>query len=181
MKVVLIHGNGGQSVEKLWFPYIQSELTKQGIEVIARTFPDNELAREEYWIPFLKDELKADKETILVGHSSGAVAALRFAETTPILGSVLIGVYYTDLGIESEKQAGYFNRPWNWDAIRQNQQWTVIFASTDDPWIPIEQPRFIQQQLGCDYREFNDQGHFGGDYDKTTFPELAETIMEKLG
>jgi len=85
-KVILIHGNGGGSAKEHWFPYTKRELGKLGVETIARTFPDPVYAREKYWLPFLKDELGADKNTILVGHSSGAIAAMRFAEKNKILG-----------------------------------------------------------------------------------------------
>ena len=152
-KVILIHGNGGSTINDTWFPYVKSELEKLNIEVVAKTFPDNKLARSEYWLPFLKNELKADKNTIIIGHSSGALATLRYAETNKILGSIIIGVSYTDLGDEMEKQSGYFNSPWNWEAIKDNQEWIVQFASSDDPYIPIEEPRFIHQKLNTEYHE----------------------------
>src|SRR5205823_3085454 len=123
------------------------ELEQMGLEVIAREFPDDILAREIYWVPFLKNDLKADENTILIGHSSGAIAAMRYAEKNRLLGSILVGGYYTDLGLETEKVSGYFTRPWDWQAIQNNQQWIALFASVDDPWIPIEEPRFIQQKL----------------------------------
>jgi pimeloyl-ACP methyl ester carboxylesterase len=62
-----------------------------------------------------------DSETVLVGHSSGAIAAMRLAETHAILGSVLVGAYHTHLGMGTEKLSGYFDRPWQWDAIKRNQ------------------------------------------------------------
>lgn len=180
IKVILIPGNGGGKPTDNWFPYVTKELTAAGFEVISKEFPDSVLAREAYWIPFLK-ELKADENTILVGHSSGAIAAMRYAEKTPILGSVLIGAYHTDLGMDSEKISGYFDRPWDFQAIRNHQKWIGIFASTDDPWIPVEEPRFLNQKLQADYFEYEDQGHFGGDYYKETFPELVALIKSKTG
>ena len=151
-KVIFIPGNGGGSPKDNWFPNLKIELESTGLEVIAVEFPDNELARESYWLPFLMNELKADQNTILVGHSSGAIAAMRLAEQQPILGSVLVGAYYTDLNMETEKQAGYFDRPWNWQKIKENQQWCVLFASQDDPWIPISEPRYIHVKLDCEYQ-----------------------------
>jgi len=180
-KIIFIHGNGNSTPQDNWFPYVKRELEKSGQTVIARQFPDADLARASHWLLFLKEELKADKDSIIVGHSTGGIAALRFAEQYPILGTILVGVYYTDLGMEKEKQSGYFDEPWDWDAIKKNQQWVVQFASTDDPWIPIEEPRFIHRQTDSNYHEFTDQGHFGGDYNKKEFPELVETIKEKLG
>jgi uncharacterized protein len=179
-KVILIHGNSGGKASDNWIPYLESELSKDAVTVIARDFPDNDLARESIWIPFLKNELQADENTVIVGHSSGAIAAMRFAEDNKILGSVLIGAYYTDLGFEKEKLSGYFNRPWRWDAIKRNQQWIVQFASTDDPWIPIAEPRYIHEKLNTKYYEYHDKGHFGGDYHKETFPEALAVLKNKL-
>ena len=128
----------------------------------------------------LKNELKADQDTILIGHSTGAIAAMRFAENHKIFGSVLVGTYNTDLGIEGEKLSGYFNRPWDWPTIKNNQQWIIQFSSTDDPWIPIDEARFVHEKLDSKYYEFTNQGHYGGDYNKQKFPELVHAIRNKL-
>jgi predicted alpha/beta hydrolase family esterase len=180
MKAIFIPGNGGGSPKDNWFPYLKEHLEKLGIQVVASEFPDNIIAREKYWVPFLKDELKADDQTILIGHSSGAIAAMRFAEKDRLLGSVLVGAYHTDLGFPMEKQSGYFDRPWNWEKIVQNQNWIIQFASINDPWIPINEARFVHEKLHTEYHEFKDQGHFGGDYQKLAFPELLEALKSKL-
>jgi uncharacterized protein len=178
--VIFIPGNGGGSPKDNWFPYLKEELEKLKVQVIASEFPDNILAREVYWLPFLREQLHANEQTIFVGHSSGAIAAMRYAETHKIFGSVLVGAYHTDLGIEGEKQSGYFNRPWNWDAITNNQKWIIQFASVNDPWIPIEEARFVHEKLHTEYHEHGDSGHFGGDYYKPAFPELLEALKLKL-
>ena len=178
-KFIFLHGNSGGSVKKAnqWFPYLKKELEKLGLQVVAKNFPDRDLAREKFWIPFLKKALKADKNSILIGHSSGAVAAMRFAEKNNILGSVLVSPSYTDLGDEREKLSGYFDRPWDWETIKRNQQWIIQFYSTDDPYIPVEEARFISKALDTEYHEYNDKGHF---YPKYEFPEIVAAIKEKL-
>lgn len=180
MKVIFAPGNGGGGPQDNWFPYLKAELEKLGVEVIASEFPDNIVARESSWVPFIRDVLKADEQTVIVGHSSGAIAALRFAEKQKILGSVLVGAYHTDLGLPMEKQSGYFNRPWDWNAIKSNQKWIIQFSSINDPWIPIEEARFVHDKLGTEYYEFLDQGHFGGDYNKLEFPELFHALKKRF-
>jgi predicted alpha/beta hydrolase family esterase len=179
-QVIFIPGNGGSSTQDNWFPSVKEALEKASISVVSVPFPDPELARASFWLPFLQDQLKADENTILVGHSSGAIAALRYAETHRILGSVLVGAYHTDLGIENEKLSGYFDTPWQWEAIKKNQEWAVIFASQDDPWIPVAEARYLHQQLTCEYHEYTNQGHFGGDYFKPHFDELTQAILRQL-
>jgi serine hydrolase len=171
-KVVLIHGNGGGVSTDHWFPQLKKNLEEFGFKVDARNFPDNEVAHESIWLPFIKNEIKTDENTILIGHSSGAVASMRYAEKNKIYGSILVGCNYTDLGDSSEKESGYYNHPWDWNSIKNNQKWIMQFASSDDPYIPIEQPRFIHKHLNSDYYEFSNKGHF----QTKDFPELIEAI-----
>lgn len=178
IKVLFIPGNHGGTPRDNWFPYLKRELEKFGLKVIAEDFPDNILAREKFWLPHIK-KLEADAKTILVGHSSGAVAAMRFAEKNKILGSVLVGACYTDLGDEDERKSGYYNRPWNWGAIKKNQEWIIQFASKDDPWIPIAESRYIHKKLNTEYFEYEKGGHFGVDREYRKLPKLVEVIKTK--
>jgi len=94
-----------------------------------------------------------------------------------LLASVLVGVCYTDLGDSGEAASGYYHAPWQWQRIRDNQQWVAILNSTDDPHIPIAEPRFVAAQLRCSYFEFGDRGHF---VDARELPELLEFVKRQL-
>ncbi len=179
-RAILIHGNGASTCTDNWFPYLKEKIEALGVRVDAPQFPDTELAYASSWLPYLEHTLKADENTFIVGHSSGAIAAMRYAERHRILGSVLVGAYHTHLGLETERLSGYFNTPWNWEAIRKNQKWILQFAGINDPWIPIEEARFVQDRLNTEYYELIDEGHFGGDPEKTTFPELFEAIKRRV-
>ena len=176
VKAILIHGNGGCTAGDLWLPWLENELAALGLDVINQTFPDNVRARAKYWLPHL-EALGADEHTILIGHSSGAVAAMRYAETHRLLGSILVGVCHTDLGDSFEAASGYYEAEWRWQHIRNNQQWIAIYGSADDPLIPIAEPRFVASQLRCSYFEFADRGHF---IDTRQFPEIVGLVRRKL-
>ncbi len=176
MKAILIHGNGGGTAADIWLPWLERQLLALGVDVINHTFPDHVKARAEVWLPYL-ESLDADQETILVGHSSGAVAAMRYAETHKLLGSVLVSVCHTDLGDAFEAASGYYRDPWQWHRIRENQQWIAIFNSTDDPLIPVAEARHVAAQLKCSYFEFTDRGHF---VDSREFPEALDYLKRKL-
>ncbi|KAJ9446044.1 putative hydrolase YdeN [Diplonema papillatum] len=47
------------------------------VHVVLRNMPDPEVARRGVWLPFIKDRLGANERTLVIGHSSGAVAAVR--------------------------------------------------------------------------------------------------------
>lgn len=179
--VILIHGNNsgkapGGSAHDYWFPYAIRECTKLGLPVVAKDFPDPMLARKDIWLPFLMQECGANAQSILIGHSSGAIAAMRYAEQHAILGSVLVGAYHTHLGDACERLSGYFDAPWGWQSIRRNQQWIIQFASTDDPYFPVEESRFVSENLGTEYYEYADRGHFF----QSEFPELVDAVKRKI-
>lgn len=175
MVAILIPGNGGCSPADAWYPWVERELTTLGCRVINRPFPDSVKARARFWLPFL-EELGADANTVLIGHSSGAVAAMRYAETHRILGSVLVGVCHTDLGDSFEAQSGYYAAPWQWQQIRDNQQFIAIYNSIDDPHIPIAEARHVAARLKASYFEFTDRGHFM----EPTFPEVVDFVRRRL-
>ena len=107
-RIVYVHGNQATHWSFAWAPWLKSELEKKGYPTFFETMPDSIIARSEYWLPFLEEYVKVGENDILVGWSSGAVAAMRYAEQHKIKGSVLIGACYTDLGDELEKQSGYW-------------------------------------------------------------------------
>lgn len=180
VKIILIHGNGGSWPKENWLPPVAKKLAKiPDAKIIFRQFPDSVLARAKYWLPFIK-KLGADENTILVGHSSGAVAAMRYAEKHKILGSILVAVCYTDLGLEDEKLSRYYDKPWKWKTIKNNQKWIVQFASVDDRFIPIEEARFVHKKLKTEYYEFKHQGHFSSWDKKTDFQQIVAIIKKKL-
>jgi predicted alpha/beta hydrolase family esterase len=176
IKAIFVPGNGGDNYKDRWRPYLKEELEKLGISTVNVDFPDPVLASMKAWLSFLK-ELGADENTILIGHSSGAEASMRYAENNKLLGTVLISACHTDLGLQNEIEAGYYDEPWQWDIIKNNQKWIVQLHSTDDPFINIEEARFVHEKLGSEYYEFNDRGHFA---DKKEFPEVVEAIKRKL-
>lgn len=181
LKVIFIPGNGGGDINAPdgWFPYLKQELEKMGLIVISQNFPDPIYARKQYWLPFL-EKLGADQNTILIGHSSGAVAAMRYAEDHLLFGTILVAACHTDLGMASERISGYYDTPWQWEKIKSNQQWIVQFHSIDDPLIPIEEARYVHQKLDTEYIEDTDEQHYGYPVSKLEFPEIIDIIRQKL-
>lgn len=176
MKIIFIHGNGGTDWKFAWTPRLQDELVKAWIECVFETFPDSVLARQEYRLPFLKDHLHADENCILVGWSSGATAAMKYAEHNKIYGSILISPSYTDLWLESERVSGYFDTPRQWWDIKSNQQKICLFYAHNDEFIPLEEFTHIEEKLSPDkVYAFPDKGHF---MEQETFPELLQCIKD---
>ena len=171
-RIVYIHGNGTTHWSHGWAPWFKTEVEKLGFDTFFETMPDSIIARSEYWLSFLQDPVKAGGGDVLVGWSSGAVAAMRYAETHNVFGSILISPSYTDLGDDLEKQSGYFDAPWDWEAIKKNNKHTIaLISGDDDPWIPQAEFKFIAQHLDARHISVPSGQHF---IDRTEFPELLE-------
>ncbi len=119
-RVVIVPGNGCTPVRECnWYHWLDQELRRRGFtDVVLRDMPDPHVARAAVWLPFLAPA--CDAGTIVVGHSSGAQAALRLCETVRVLGIVLVSACVTDLGDANERASGYYNRPWEWDQLKAN-------------------------------------------------------------
>lgn len=57
---------------------------------------------------------------------------------------------YSDLGDELEAGSGYFNRPWDWPAIKSNAGFILQFGSTDDPFLPWSAQQLVADELGAE-------------------------------
>lgn len=176
--VVILPGNGAGNVYHCnWYGWLQQRLHKPpAVTCTLRNMPDPVCARQSIWLPFMKDTLKCGEDTVVVGHSSGAAAAMRFAEQQRLAGIVLVSAYTTDQGEELEALSGYFNRPWQWDKIKENVGFVVQFGSTDDPFLPWSEQQEVSDGLGAELHKFEDRGHFMD----SSLPELAEVLEPRL-
>jgi uncharacterized protein len=172
-RFIFIHGNGSTHWSFAWASWLKQELDTLGFPTFFETFPDSVIARSEYWLPFLKDHVKAGANDVIIGWSSGALAAMRHAEANRIGGSILVSPCYTDLGDEMEKQSGYFDAPWDWQAIRANQEKIALFYGTDDPYIPQSEFDYISEHLKPEVFSIEGGKHF---IERETFPELLNYI-----
>ncbi len=172
-RFVFVHGNQTTHWSFAWVPWLKAELEKLGYETFFETMPDSIIARAEYWLPFLKDHVKAGDNDVIIGWSSGAMAAMRFAESNKILGSVLISPSYTDLGDSMERQSGYFDKPWQWNDIKANQQNIALVWGDNDPFISQDEFDFIAKQLRPTEIKVPNGGHF---IERNDFPEVLEYI-----
>jgi predicted alpha/beta hydrolase family esterase len=174
-RFVFVHGNQTTHWSGAWAGWLKAELDKLDFETFFETMPDSIIARSEYWLPFLKDHVRVGENDVIIGWSSGAVAAMRYVEDNKIHGSILVSPCYTDLGDDFEKQSGYYDTPWQWDNIKSNQQKIALFWGDDDPYIPQDEFEFIAKQLNPVQMKITSGKHF---IDQSEFPQLLQYIKE---
>lgn len=179
VRVVILPGNGAGNVfHANWYGWLQQRLHKPpAITCVLRNMPDPVGARESIWLPFMRDELGCGEDTVIVGHSSGAAAAMRFAESQRVAGLVLVSAYTSDQGDALERRSGYFSRPWEWAKVRANVSGFILqFGSEDDPFLPWAEQQEVADRLQAELHRFEDRGHFMN----SQLPELAEALEPRL-
>ena len=174
-RFIFVHGNQTPHWSFAWAPWLKAQLESLGFETFFETMPDSIIARSEYWLPFLKDHVRVGKNDVIIGWSSGAVAAMRYAEANVIRGSILVAPCYTDLDDEIEKQSGYYDTPWQWQAIQSNQENIALVYGDDDPFIPQSEFEFIAGQLDPKVIKIHGGKHF---IERQEFPEVLEYIQQ---
>lgn len=185
-RVIIVPGCGCSPIRDAnWYEWFEQKLLTQHSElfseVILQDMPDPIIAHENIWVPFLRDTLNADENTIVIGHSSGAVAALRLAEHTRLRGIVLVSACWTDLGMESEREAGYYSRPWLYDNVRQNTHWVMQYHGDNDNLIPLHEADHVAAQLGLtvgiEYKVIPRASHFfQSKYVQVIFDDLVAKV-----
>ncbi len=178
LKFVFISGNLQPVIPK-WFgklgcdleEFFKNDLQKNNLKykysIEARSMPCL-IASSDKWVPELNK--MCDEDAIVVCHSSGAIAAMRYAETNKLKGLVLIGAYESDLNenklpppikqVEGflERKSGFFNKPWDFRKIRENVSYIIQIHSHDDEIIPDIEAKNIKEKLNVD--EYIEVGHF---------------------
>lgn len=174
-RIIFVHGNQTTHWSSSWGGWLKAELDRLGFPTFFETMPDSIIARAEYWLPFLKNHVQAGENDIIVGWSSGATAAMRYAEANSLHGSILVSPCYTDLGDELERQTGYYDKPWDWDAIKANQQHIALMWGDDDPYISQAEFEHIAGQLQPTEIRIPGGKHF---IEHTEFPELLAYLQQ---
>jgi predicted alpha/beta hydrolase family esterase len=153
---------------------LHDELRAAGFPTFFELFPDSIEARASYWLAFLAEHVRVTEDDVLLGWSCGAVAALRVAETRRVRGLVLVAPYFTDLGLDVVRRAGWVDDPWRWQAIRANAARIAIFHSDADPYVSQEEFARLAGHLDADVHRMPGAGHFA---DQDAFPELGAYIL----
>ena len=145
--VFILHGLGGSSEEN-WFPWAARELRKKGYEVIVPNFPHSDDPTYRAWATHLDtfgSKIKSD--TIFIGHSLGVPFGMRYlAERGKrIAHFICTAPPFTDLDWEAlrDMMSGF---PLE-NAGNVAEKFT-LFASDDDPHIPLDHIRKYEELLG---------------------------------
>lgn len=174
---LILHGTDSNSSAN-WFPWLKNELEKKGYKVWVPDLPHAEKPNIERYNNFLlsNKDWVFDDESIIIGHSSGAVEILgllqSFPEGTVVNTCILVGSFKDDLGWDSLKEL--FLKPFDFEKIKQHAKQFIFIHSDNDPYCPLQHAEYLSQKVNGKLIVIKGQGHFSGK--EVTIPQIVEEI-----
>lgn len=176
MKNVLILHCWGGSPDKNWYPYLSKELEKREylVKVPQLKDPDNPTLQD--WTNSCDPERNIKEGDIVVGHSLGAVFALRLAEKSKVKIGHLVLVSGWDFWDLTPEFITFFNPLMDHKAIVKNCKKITVIHSSNDPFVTIFQAGEMAKRLGADFVRIENGGHLQDSDGFKEFPKLLDVI-----
>lgn len=182
-RVIFIHGWGGYPNEG-WRPWLQEELEMKGYKVLNPFMPNTDNPEVNKWISTLSEVVdRPDENTILVGHSLGAITILRYLESLKdsekIGGAVFIAGFANDLTFNGYKGelTQFVKNPLDWEKIRKHCKFFSVIQSKDDQWVSVDQFENLKLHLKGKFILTDGMKHFSGDDGITKAPLILQEIL----
>jgi len=180
-RFLILHGTDS-SPESNWFMWLKGKLIGKGFEVWLPQLPDSDKPNAKTYTEFLlsNETFKYDKDTVLIGHSSGAVEILHLLQNLPadstVKAAILVSAFKDNL--DWDALDGLFIEPLDFNKITEHCPDFTFIHSDDDPYCPMEHAEYLAKQTKGKLLMFEGQGHFNTEIspEYTQFPEILDIV-----
>jgi len=179
--IFIFHGVGGHPQEN-WFPWLQKELKALGHNLFIPQFPTPDNQTLDQWLNVLDSyQDKFNEDTILIGHSLGVPFCLNVLEKYSAKAAFLVAGFVGKAENEfDEGMKTFAQREFDWKQIKEHCQQYKIYHSDNDPYISLDKPQRIADQLKVEITVVPGAGHFNESAGYTTFDLLLSDIEQFL-
>ena len=183
---IILHGTMGSPTEN-WFPWLKTHLEERKINAWLPQLPDSQKPDPKTVIPFILGNcpFHITSETIIIGHSSGAVQILHLLPKieAKIALAILVGSFKDNDFLKWAPNDDLFSAPFDFVKCRLHCHKTIFIHSDDDPFCPLDEAEFLRNQTGGELVVIPHQKHFsvstmGEQYKE--FPQLLEIITANV-
>lgn len=176
--VYIVHGYTA-SPEQNWFPWLKKQLGKKGIPVTVFDMPDSLHPEAEKWDRYLDTHInECNEDTILIGHSLGCIASLRYldrqAQPLKVKGIVMVSGFLESVPALPELDS-FCRQNIDAEKIISMAGERIAFTSDDDSIVPPEYTRKLAVNLKAALITVNGAGHF---LDREGYTEFSELLRE---
>lgn len=173
---LILHGTSANPHAN-WFDWLKEKLELNGYRVWVPALPGAEHPDMQTYRKFIfSSDFTLSEDTLVIGHSSGAVAALSILEALPddvkIDTAVCVGVYIPE-------NHGYSSRePIQVEKVKGKARRIVFIHSNDDPFCPLSGAEYFTKELNAELVMLPGNDHFSFElnpkHDK--LPELINIL-----
>lgn len=183
-KAFIFHGTGAGQYDH-WFPDIKQKLEAQGIEVSVPEFPTPQAQNLNNWLQVLEHEgLEIDENTVLIGHSTGAVFILNILERLDfeVEAAFLISGFTGPLNDErfDPLNETFAERDFDFEKIKASSGEIYVYHSASDPYVPLEKAGQLVEDLDANLELIAQAGHFNTESGYIDFPELWKKLQNYI-
>jgi len=177
MKVVIIHGYGGEPMHG-FRPWLKKELETRGFDVSVPAMPSPDAPRTDEWVAVVERE--ATDNCVLVGHSLGCIAILRYLEGAKkkVAGAVLVAGFAEKLGGDFKSIENFVDTSVDFASVKKNCGKIVAIFSDNDPYVPLSQEKLFREKLSAKTLVLHARGHFSSSEGTTKLPEALKAVLE---
>lgn len=179
-RVFIIHGYGADPGCN-WFPWLKDELNKRGISAQAPDMPNANAPQCQEWVSLLKELIgQPDQNTILVGHSLGTAAILRYLETFKegeVVGDVFL-VAGADANPGFPELDSFVAVPPDYKKIKKGAKSFTVIHSDDDPVVPFKMGQRLAKGLDAEFIQLSGLGHLNAGNGLFQMPIILEKILK---
>lgn len=178
---LILHGTDDSSSSN-WFPWLKKQLQKEGWNVWVPDLPGADTPNIQRYNGFLlaNKSFAYNEDTIIIGHSSGAVAALGLLDELPVGAKIhsayLVGSFKDDLDWPALHEL--FIKPLDFEDIKKKAKEFVFIHSDNDPYCPLEHAQYLTEKINGKLIILKGEKHFsvGTNPKYHQFPELLKII-----
>ncbi len=176
---IILHGTGC-TPNSYWMGGISLYLKKRGYKVWAPQLPDPDTPDLKKWLPFVLEQGKFNKSTLLIGHSAGGPLVLSILENIKVKvdKAVLVAGFGRQLRGDKKPQL-IQQKSYDWKKIKSHVKDIIFINSSDDPWtIDHNEGMYLFEKLGGTLIVREGEGHMGSDSFKQPYKKFP--LLEKL-
>lgn len=182
-RVFIVHGYMAKASDH-WFGWLKDVLTMNSIKTEILMMPNSDNPDSTVWQETLTKKIdRIDKQTFIVAHSLGCISVLRYLNNHSefeLGGLILVSGFNSKLPALPQLDK-FIKESRLTDNLSLNIGRTVVFASTDDPFVPMEMTKALAESLDGKYIQVESAGHFLGSDGYINFSELLNELMLGIG
>lgn len=174
----LIHGTSTKDDD--WFPWLETAAGKcdPAIALTRLDLPDPFSPDPQQWADAIDRQIPTDHDIVLVAHSLGCIAAIRWVERhedARNIGLVLVGAFDRPLPRYSALDP-FVEPPVDYTKVDSKVTDPVVITAKDDPIAPMRGALGVADRLGAHAILHATGGHFLASDGFTSFP----TVLDEL-